>query len=138
VKIGGDALSANSGVLYKDYYELIKLTANTTYQFRIRVRRIDDSTGLGVDEWSTWSPYVTFKTLIDDNNNRLSKHKSLAYQNRHQQQQTDPKYKIYDMHAGKFSSKLNMYDYNGSSKLVSFKVHVLLWNFILAFLVRFY
>jgi hypothetical protein len=55
----------NENVLYKDFYEITKLTSNSTYQVRIRVK--NDFNG----EWSEFSSNLTVKTLAD----KSQKHK---------------------------------------------------------------
>lgn len=79
----------NENIVYKDFYEITKLNANTTYVLRIKVRN--------QFEWSEWSQNLTVKTHPDEND-KSTKHRS--YQIHHHRQHHDRKHKNYAQQTG--------------------------------------
>lgn len=59
----------NENVLYKDFYDLSNLKANTSYTVRIRVKNADS-------EYSEWSKSLQIKTLADGGEKMNHKHKA--------------------------------------------------------------
>jgi len=78
----------NENTLYKDYYEITKLMANSTYQVRIRVKNDFSS------EWSEFSSNLTVKTLAD----KSQKHK--PHQIHHHRHNHGRKVKGYSQQTG--------------------------------------
>lgn len=100
----------NENTLYKDYYDLTKLNANSTYVFRMRVKN-------DFNEWSEWSQNLTVRTHAEDGE-KLLKHKSA--QLHHHKQHHDRKHKNYAQQTGSRDlngkrDRLNSYLYDDNN-----------------------
>lgn len=74
----------NDLIVYKDFYDVSKLHANTSYVVKMRVKN-------EMNVWSDWSPSLTLKTHADENE-KMSKHKGF---NIHHHRHHDKKHKNY-------------------------------------------
>ena len=61
----------NENILYKDFYDLIHLTANTSYTIRLRAKNDQDVTS----DWSEWSQNLTVRTSADERD-KITQHRS--------------------------------------------------------------
>lgn len=66
----------NENVMYKDYFDLTKLQANSTYTVRLRVKN-------EINEWSLWSRNLTLKTHSEHSEDKSIRHRSQIYNHRH-------------------------------------------------------
>ncbi len=78
----------NENILYKDFYDISKLKANSTYVLRIRAKNM-------LNEWSDWSQNLTVKTHQKEGIT-ITKHKTYLH---HHKQHHDRKHKNYALHA---------------------------------------
>lgn len=111
----------NENVQFKDYYEVTKLKANTTYTIRFRVKN-DLAT-----EWSDWSQNATVKTHVEDGDKAI-KHKSSIHHHRHHER----KHKLLlGTNAANLNTKRDRYnsymDDSNSASLNKCKLSVSFW-----------
>lgn len=125
----------NENILYKDFYDVTKLTLNTTYVIRMRVKNENN-------EWSEWSAQnLTVRTTADENE-KITKHRSSSsHMHHHYKLHHDKKHKTYQLAGSRdlngkrdkynsynmmdnsaTSSSLNL-SYLASSLLVLFSLH---------------
>ncbi|RNA23788.1 lachesin isoform X1 [Brachionus plicatilis] len=66
----------NENVVYKDFFDLTKLQANSTYTVRLRVKN-------EMSEWSQWSRNLTVRTHSEQSEDKSIRHRSQIYNHRH-------------------------------------------------------
>ncbi|CAF0715200.1 unnamed protein product [Brachionus calyciflorus] len=117
----------NENIFYKDYFDLTKLNANSSYLIRLRIKNE------GCNEWSQWSRNISVRTNTEpSDNDKLIRHRSQMYNHHRQKQhknQAAQQTGSRDLSAKRFNSYFNSASNLHLNKFSFLIMFVTIWTF---------